>query len=487
MDVSILLILLLTGAIATYLSGDKLASKVALIFSVAALVITLMLVNMHAQGQSLDFAQVWVTNPKIFFALSGDGLALAMLLLTTGLLPIIIYSSFGSTYNNAKTFYGLIMFMAFAMAGTFLASDGFLYYIFWELSLIPIYFIALVWGNGDAESRKKAVLKFFIYTLAGSLFMLVGFVYLFQKTGSFLLPDLVKASLSETEQTWIFFAFFLAYAIKIPLIPFHTWQAKVYQKAPFVGTILLSGIMLKMGLYSIIRWQLPIAPFAARHYMTILISLGIAGVIYGSIVALRQKNLKRLLAYSSLAHVGLIAAGAYTLTIDGFRGAVLQMLAHGFVVTGLFIVAEIIERRYNTQEIAEMGGIRSQAPKLTSFFLILVMASVALPTTFNFVAEFMVLFSLSQINMWFAVLGGSTIILGAYYMLKMFQNSMLGETNTKVFADVTFSEGTSLVLIVGVLLFFGFYPKPLLELITPSLEQILVGINNLDQLKQTVQ
>ena len=477
MDVSILLILLLTGAIATYLSGDKLASKVALIFSVAALVITLMLVNMHAQGQSLDFAQVWVTNPKIFFALSGDGLALAMLLLTTGLLPIIIYSSFGSTYNNAKTFYGLIMFMAFAMAGTFLASDGFLYYIFWELSLIPIYFIALVWGNGDAESRKKAVLKFFIYTLAGSLFMLVGFVYLFQKTGSFLLPDLVKASLSETEQTWIFFAFFLAYAIKIPLIPFHTWQAKVYQKAPFVGTILLSGIMLKMGLYSIIRWQLPIAPFAARHYMTILISLGIAGVIYGSIVALRQKNLKRLLAYSSLAHVGLIAAGAYTLTIDGFRGAVLQMIAHGFVVVGLFYAAEIIYRRFETRQIAELGGIRIQSPKFTSMFLILVLASVALPSTFNFVGEFTVLYSLSQINVWFAVLGGTTIILGAYYMLKMFQNVMLGETNSKAFADVSVNEGISLVAIIAVLIFFGFYPKPITDLITPSLETILNVIN----------
>jgi NADH-quinone oxidoreductase subunit M len=367
--------------------------------------------------------------------------------------------------------------MAFAMTGTFLAADGLLYYIFWELSLIPIYFIALIWGNGDAEERRKAVVKFFIYTLAGSLFMLVAFIYLYTKTKSFLIEDLYKVNLSAGEQFWIFLAFFFAYAIKIPIIPFHTWQASVYQKAPTVGTMLLSGIMLKMGLYSVIRWQLPIAPLAAKEYMNIFIALGIAGVIYGSIVALRQKDLKKLLAYSSLAHVGLIAAGSYTLTIDGFRGAVLQMIAHGFVVVGLFLAAEIIFRRFETREISEMGGIRIQSPKFTSMFLILVLASVALPSTFNFVGEFTVLYSLSQINIWFAVLGGTTIILGAYYMLKMFQNVMLGETNSKTFTDVSVNEGISLVAIIAVLLFFGFYPKPITDLITPSLETILNVIN----------
>jgi NADH-quinone oxidoreductase subunit M len=200
-------------------------------------------------------------------------------------------------------------------------------------------------------------------------------------------------------------------------------------------------------------------------------------VIYGSIVALKQKDLKKLLAYSSLAHVGLIAAGTYTLTLDGLRGAVLQMIAHGFVVVGLFYVAEIIFRRYETRAIAEMGGIRTQSPKFTSMFLILVLASVALPTTFNFIGEFTVLYSLSQINIWFAILGGTTIILGAYYMLKMFQHAMLGETNSKVFIDVTVNEGITLVLIIGVLFFFGMYPKPITDLITPSLEEILKVTN----------
>ena len=477
MNVSFILIILLIGAFVTYFAGDKLASKVALFFSLAALGCSVVLLNHFLDGENISLINTWITQPKISFALNADGLAIAMVLLTVALTPIIIFSSFGNDYKNAKGFYALILFMAFAMTGTFLAADGLLYYIFWELALIPIYFIALIWGNGDAEERKKAVVKFFIYTFAGSLFMLVSFIYLYQKAGSFLIEDLYQVDLSQTEQIWIFLGFFLAYAIKIPIIPFHTWQANVYQKAPTAGTMLLSGIMLKMGLYSVIRWQLPIAPFAAKELMNIIIALGIAGVIYGSIVALKQKDVKKLLAYSSLAHVGLIAAGTYTLTLDGLRGAVLQMIAHGFVVVGLFFAAEIIFRRFATRDINELGGIRIQSPKFTSMFLILVLASVALPGTFNFVGEFTVLYSLSQINVWFAVLGGTTIILGAYYMLKMFQNVMLGEANSKTFADVSVNEATSLVAIIAVLIFFGFYPKPITDLITPSLEIILNVIN----------
>lgn len=479
MNVSLILLLLLIGAFVTFIVGDKLASKVALLFGLATFGASVLLLNQFNAGENCSLLVDWISAPKVVFALKVDGLSMAMLLLTTALTPIIIYSSFGNDYKNAKTFYALVLFMAFAMVGTFVAADGLLYYIFWELALLPIYFIALVWGNGDAEERKKAVVKFFIYTLAGSLFMLVAFVYMYQKAGSFLLEDLYALPLTVAEQKWIFLAFFGAYAIKIPLIPFHTWQANVYQKAPTVGTMLLSGIMLKMGLYSVLRWQLPLSSAAAKDYLPIFVGFGIAGVIYGSIVALRQRDLKKLLAYSSLAHVGLIAAGAYTLTIDGFRGAVLQMIAHGFVVVGLFLAAEVIHRRYDTRLISEMGGIRALAPQFTSLFLILVLASVALPTTFNFVGEFTVLYSLSQINIWFAILGGTTIILGAYYMLKMFQYVMLGETNAKGFSALSASETISFVVIIAVLFFFGLYPKPINDLITPSLELILNQINKI--------
>ncbi len=477
MDVTYLLVILLIGTLVTWLSGDKAAPKVALLSSIVALAVSLLLFNAHLGGVDTGFMAQWLDKPVIHFALTGDGLSLSMLLLTTALIPLIIYSSFGNTFRNARSFYALVLFMAFAMCGTFMAADGFLYYIFWEIALIPIYFIALIWGNDDAAERRKAVVKFFIYTFAGSLFMLVAFAYLYQKTGSFLIGDLSRVMLTEKEQFWTFLAFFAAYAVKIPLIPFHTWQAAVYQKAPTVGTMLLSGIMLKMGLYSVIRWQIPIAPLGAKGLMPYVIGLSIAGVIYGSILALRQKDLKKLLAYSSLAHVGLIAAGCYALSLDGFRGAVVQMIAHGFVIVGLFFAAEIIYRRYETREIAQMGGIRAQVPKFASMFMILVLASVALPGTFNFVGEFTVLYSLSQINIWYAVLGGLTIILGAYYMLRMFQRTMLGPVNPLPFAEVTTSEGITMVFIIGVLLFFGLFPQPIIDLITPPLRDILTNIN----------
>lgn len=477
MNVSFILILLLFGAVATYFAGDKLAKTVALLFSVASLVASLFVLNQYNHGINSDFIANWISSPNLYIALKADGLSLAMLLLTTALTSIIIFSSFGNEYKNSKSFYALVLFMSFAMVGTFLSVDAFLYYIFWELSLIPIYFITLIWGNGDAEDRKKAVIKFFIYTLAGSLFMLVAFMYLFQKAGSLMIGDLYAVRLSQSEQVWISLALFLAYAIKIPIIPFHTWQANVYQKAPTVGTMLLSGIMLKMGLYSLIRWQLPIAPMAAKMYLDIFIGLSIAGVVYGSIVALKQKNIKKLLAYSSLAHVGLIAAGAYTLTLDGLRGAVLQMIAHGFVVVGLFFAAEIIERRFKTQEISEMGGIRIQDNKFASMFMIVMLASVALPGTFNFVGEFTLLYSLSNVNIWFAVIAGTTIILGAVYMLKMFQHVMLGEANTNVFQSITLNEIIIFVIIIAFLLFFGMFPKPIIELISPSLQEIMLKIN----------
>ncbi|MCJ1806172.1 NADH-quinone oxidoreductase subunit M [Flavobacterium covae] len=480
MNVSFLLVLLLFGSVATYLSGNKLAKRVALTFSLVATVFSFYTLNIFQSGANPSFIEQWIQYPNVYVAFEVDGLSLAMILLSTTLTSVIVYSSFGNSFENSKVFYSLVVFMNFAMVGTFLSADGLLYYIFWELALLPIYFIALLWGNGDLEERKRAIIKFFVFTLAGSLFMLAAFVYLFQKAGSLLLADLYAIRLTENEQFWIFLGFFLAYAIKIPIFPFHTWQANTYQKAPAVGTMLLSGIMLKMGLYSVIRWQLPLTPIAAKGMINILLVLSIIGVVYGSIVALKQRNLKKLLAYSSLAHVGLIAASAYTLSLDGLRGAVLQMIAHGFVVVGLFFAAEVIERRFNTQEIAEMGGIRIQDTKFASLFMIVMLASVALPSTFNFIGEFTALYSIYNVNIVFAVTAGTTIILGAFYMLKMFQNVMLGEANTKSFAAVTTQEITVFVILIVVLLFFGLYPKPINDLITPALKEIVLKINNIN-------
>ncbi len=475
MDSSIVLIVLLVGALVTYLSGNKFASKIALVSSIAAFGATVLALNAYLAGENLDVNLPWITQLNINFALHVDGLSLVMLLLTTGLLPLIILSGFITKFENSKSIYALMLFMGFAMAGTFLASDGFLYYIFWEIALIPIYFIALNWGNGDLEERKKAILKFFIYTFAGSLFMLLAFIYLYTKGGSFDINKLYALPLTHVEKTYIFFAFFLAYAIKIPLIPFHTWQANTYSKAPAVGTMLLSGIMLKMGLYSVLRWQLPLSDSAAKEYMPIILALSIAGIIYGAIVTLKQKDIKKFLAYSSLSHVGLIAAGLYSLTIEGFQGAVLQMLSHGIVIVGLFYVVELIYSRYNTYQIKEMGGIRIQDTYFASLFMIIMLASVALPTTFNFIGEFNLLYSLFKLNIWYAVIAGTTIILGAFYMLRMFQKVMLG-SETKTFHKISTQESIVLVIVVGLTIFFGLFPQPIIDLITPSLQSILTQI-----------
>jgi len=473
----ILLLVALAGAVFTKLSGDKLASKVALVFAVANAVLTAYALKLASLGEfaSLNFSSAWIAVPKIDFALAADGLSILLIGLTNALLPLIILASSSRKLEGESSFYGLILFMQFALIGVFAATDGFLYYIFWELALIPIYFIALLWGDGDKAYRSKVVLKFFIYTLAGSLFMLIGFIYLYQHTGSFLIADLYQLNLSATEQHFLFWAFFVAFAIKIPVFPFHTWQPETYTESPTAGSMLLSGIMLKMGLYSLLRWLLPIVPIGVAFWTPVVIVLCITGVIYGSVIAIRQDNIKRLIAYSSFAHVGLIAAGIFTFSKAGLQGSVVQMIAHGFNVVGLFFAGEIIYRRIGTYDINKMGGIRNVAPKFTTLFIIVVLASVALPTTNAFIGEFMLLYSMYEYNTILAIAAGLTIILGAVYMLRMYQRVMLGEVNplTVNFSDITLSEMAVLVPIVLVIFACGVYPYYILKLAEPALDSIL--------------
>lgn len=464
MNCIIILLIYVLGAAATLASNSKNAAKIALVTSLINAVIALILTGEYLNGNDISFTQQWISNPNISLSFVVDGLSLTMLLLTTLLLPIIILASFNTLYSKANQLYSLVLFMAFAMAGTFLAQDGLVYYIFWELALLPIFFIGLLWGSDEWKVRKRVMVTFFMYTFAGSLFMLAAFAYLYTLTGSFAWTDLSKVVLSTKEANYIFLAFFLAYGIKIPVFPLHTWQANTYEKSPTIGTMLLSGIMLKMGIYSILRWQMPIAGNVSKNILKTVIVLCIIGIIYASLIALRSNNLKRLLAYSSMAHVGLIAAGAYVGNITGYQGAIIQMVAHGFVVVGLFYLADIIYKRYDTYEIKEMGGIRSQAPKFTTFFLIILFASIGLPGTFGFIGEFTLLFALSEKELLYAVFAGTSIILGAYYMLKMFQNAVLGSTENKVFAEVTTKEYFVLAVICVVLIGLGIYPKLLTDL-----------------------
>ncbi len=477
MMILLLLFFPLLGALLTYLVGDKLAAKVAFAFGVIEFALSVVALMDIRSGNiaTLSFATEWIKNPHIVFAISADGLSLLMVLLTTFLVPLIILSTFDKQPSNSRAFYALILFMQFALVGVFVAMDGFLYYIFWELALLPIYFIAWLWGEGaDQEFRKKAIFKFFIYTIAGSLFMLLGFIYLYQKAGSFQLQDLYQLQLSDKEQCWLFVAFFLAFAIKIPIFPFHTWQPDTYKEAPTAGTMLLSGIMLKMGLYSLLRWLIPVVPHGAICWTPIVMVLCVIGIIYGSIIAIKQNDLKRLVAYSSIAHVGLISAGIFTLTKAGFQGAVVQMLAHGVNVVGAFFAGEIILRRTGTLDISLLGGIRNIAPKFATVFLIVVLASVALPTTNGFIGEFLLLYGVYEYNTVLSIFAGLTIILGAVYMLRMYQRVMLGQPNAKTlnFADLTWSELSVFVILISAIFICGVYPKPIFTIAQPALDNI---------------
>src|SRR6478735_3778697 len=353
--------------------GHKLASKLALLLSVAQLGITAYAYCIFKQSGADSFFvyQEWISNPKISFHLGLDGLSLLMVILTNFLTPLIILSAFNRTIEKAAGYFSLILLMQFALNGVFMALDGMVYYIFWELALIPIYFIALRWGG---PNRVNVTLKFFIYTLAGSLLMLFGFImlYWYNPAHSFDIRELYRIYIADKNQSWLFWMFFLAYAVKIPIVPFHTWQADTYREAPTQGTMLLSGIMLKMGTYSLLRWLLPILPDGVAEWGPLAITLCVIGIVYASVIAIMQRDLKKLLAYSSVAHVGLISAGIFAINMQGFQGSVVQMLAHGVNVIGLFFCADIIFNRTNTFNIDSLGGIRNLAPKFNTLFMIVV-------------------------------------------------------------------------------------------------------------------
>ncbi|MCC7303737.1 MAG: NADH-quinone oxidoreductase subunit M [Bacteroidia bacterium] len=417
----------------------------------------------------------WIRSIGANIALNTDGISILLVLLTTSLVPFIILTSFRHDYKNTNVFYALILFMEMALLGVFTATDGFLFYIFWELALIPIWFICLLWGGKD---RARITFKFFVYTLAGSLFMLIGLIYLYRHTqGSFAIRDLYAAghALSSGAQTFVFWCFFLAFAIKIPIFPFHTWQPDTYTSAPTPGTMLLSGIMLKMGTYGLLRWLLPVVPGAVQEWSGLVMTLSVIGIVYASCIAIVQTDLKRLIAYSSIAHVGLIVAGTFSLTTQGITGAVIQMVAHGINVVGLFFISDIIDSRTKTRTISDLGGIRNVAPAFAVLYLIVMLGSVALPLTNGFVGEVLLLTGVFQYGLWTAIFAGLTVILGAVYMLRSYQGIMLGETNgiTSSFSEIGGNEKWILTILALVIVLFGVFPSPLLDIASPAVEVLL--------------
>lgn len=430
-------------------------------------------------SSQFGFDYAWIGSLGIRFSAGIDGISVLLVLLTGLLVPFIVLSTFNRSYKQPATFYALMLYMQAALMGVFTARDGFLFYLFFEAALIPIYFLAAMWGG---QNRVAVTFKFFVYTIFGSLFMLVALVYLYYQTPatdvaahSAAIADFYKLKLTPEAQNWVFWAFFIAFAIKMPVFPFHTWQPDTYVESPTPATMLLAGIMLKMGVYGLIRFILPIVPLGVETWGRTAVVLSVIGIIYGSIIAIRQRDMKRLIAYSSFSHVGLMAAGVFSQTETGMQGALIQMLAHGINVVGMFFVADVIFSRTNTRQLDQLGGITQSTPRLTVYFMIMLLGSVALPLTNGFIGEFLLLHGVYTYNHYLGLAAGFTIIFGAVYMLRMFQKSMFGpmSSRTESFADLTSSESWVFIPLVVLVFWIGIYPHTFLKVTEPAVVNLM--------------
>lgn len=468
----------LAVSIGCFLVKGKTARNLALYGSLLQVALTVFLLTRFKADGSYNFLfqKEWIPQAGITLKFGIDGISMLMVILTNLLLPLIVLANYKKEIDRPHVFYGLISFMHFALLGVFISLDGILFYTFWELALIPIYFICAIWGGAN---KNRITLKFFIYTFFGSLFMLASLIVVKSFAGSFDIDVMYAASLTQKAAVYVLIGFFLAFAIKMPVFPLHTWQPDTYTTSPVAGTMLLSGIMLKMGVYGVIRWMIPMAPEGWNEVKYLFIALAVAGIVYASIIAIMQSDFKRLIAYSSIGHVGLIAAGIMAFNVTGLQGGLIQMLNHGISVIGLFLVVEIIEQRLGTRELAAMGGIAKSAPRLAVLFMIIMLGAVGVPLTNGFVGEFMLLKGVFDFDITYAVVAGLTIIFGAVYMLRSYQLTMFGPQVklTTQFKDVDSNEMLVLGIVAALVIFLGFYPQPVFDLTSASVEKLMMIIN----------
>ncbi|MFN8261413.1 MAG: NADH-quinone oxidoreductase subunit M [Chitinophagales bacterium] len=484
MLVLLLLILPVLFAIPVLVAGEKQAKNIALLGALATLltaVYTFVRFDANPACNCFVYHTDWIKALGADFYIKVDGINIILMLLTALLVPFIIQSAQGREIKNPKAYFSLILAMQSALMGVFVAKDALLFYIFWELALIPIYLIALIWG---ADGRQKITFKFFIYTLFGSLFMLLAiiFIWLHNPARNFNIYEFYKVStlLSAQQQLFVFIAFYLAFAIKIPVFPLHSWQPDTYVNAPTQGTMLLSGIMLKMGAFALIVWLIPVVPSGWQLASKYVVTLSVISVVYGSLMALTQHNFKRMLAYSSLGHVGLIAAGIFSWNLQGIQGALYQMLSHGVNVVALFFVSDIILNKMKTDEMKQLGGIRSVSRVFSVLFLIALLGSVAMPLTNGFVGEFLLIHGVFQVDTVLAVFAGLTVILGALYMLRAYQAMMHGETNTltETFGDISINEKVLLGCFAVLIIFFGLFPNIILHVSEAPVKHLIEQVQN---------
>jgi NADH-quinone oxidoreductase subunit M len=457
---------------------DQIVRWAALAVSLLAFVISLGVLANFETGQAgfqLRTTAEWIPEWGITYKTGIDGVSLWMVLLTTFLMPISVLASW-SIDQRVKIYFVFLLALETGMLGVFCSLDLFLFYLFWEATLVPMYFLIGMWGYGN---RIFAAMKFFLFTLAGSLLMLAAILFLYfaaRDNPTFDYESLLGTPLSLGNQRLLFLGFFASFAVKVPLVPLHTWLPDAHTEAPTAGSVLLAAILLKMGAYGLMRFAIPLFPDASRELVPLVMGLAIAGILYGALVAAMQKDLKRLIAYSSVAHLGFVVLGLFVGSIQGMSGGILQMVNHGLSTGALFLLVGILYERRHTRAIADFGGLARSVPVLSGIFLFVALSSLGLPGLNGFIGEFLILLGTFFEYRWWAVPAAAGIILAAVYLLWAYQRVFHGEAEreeNRTLADLRLRESVMLAPLIALIVFIGVYPKPFLERIEPAAERVV--------------
>jgi len=468
------------GALLLAVGRDEYANNVrwiALVASILSFLVTLPLVSGFDTGTAaMQFQEnlPWIERFNVHYRLGIDGLSVWFVLLTAFMTVIVVISAWEVITERVNQYMGAFLILSGLMVGVFSALDGLLFYVFFEATLIPMYLIIGVWGG---PRRVYAAFKFFLYTLLGSLLMLVALVYLYYKSGgSFDILAWHKLPLSDTAQTLLLFAFFAAFSVKVPMWPVHTWLPDAHVEAPTGGSVVLAAIMLKLGAYGFLRFSLPIVPDASHDWAPFVIALSLIAVIYIGLVAIVQQDMKKLVAYSSVAHMGFVTLGFFIFNDIGMAGGIVQMISHGFVSGAMFLCIGVLYDRVHSRQIADYGGVVNTMPKFAAFAMLFFMANCGLPGTSGFTGEWMVLLGTVKVNFWLALLAATTLILGASYTLWMYKRVYFGKVTldaVRALADVNAREALMLALLVAPVLVMGVYPKPFTDVMQASVAELL--------------
>jgi len=453
-----------------------LARVLALIGAIAGFVVSLPLYTQFDTLQAgMQFVEIspWIENFNITYHLGVDGISVLFILLTSFTTVLVVIAGWKVIEKRVAQYMAAFLFMSGLMNGVFAALDAVLFYVFWEAMLIPMFLIIGIWGG---PNRVYAAVKFFLYTLLGSLLMLVAFIYLYTKGGTFEILDFHRLPLTLTEQILIFFAFFMAFAVKVPMWPVHTWLPDAHVEAPTGGSVVLAAIMLKMGAYGFLRLSLPIVPDASHALSGFMITLSLIAVVYIGLVALAQTDMKKLIAYSSISHMGFVTLGFFIFNAYGIEGALVQMISHGFISAAMFLCVGVLYDRMHSRMIADYGGVANRMPIFAAFFVLFAMANSGLPGTSGFVGEFMVIMGAVKANFWYAFLAAATLIFGAAYTLWMVKRVIFGAVandHVEHLDDITPREFLVLGLLAVAVLGMGLYPLPFTEVMHHSVNNLL--------------